>query len=193
MHSSVGKESACNAGDLGLIHWLEDPLEKEKVIHSSILAWRIPWIVQSMGSQRVRHDWVTCTFTFPLPLNLNLGGRKYYLKIALQVHQKWNQEKKTQSKREHLTLLSNLELPWVTHEALTLSWKDFGRKERKIVGLLVLLSISVSLTFIHNLVFTLLGHLPHFTTEEEDRAQQTYLRHNNCVPASPYTEIWTTG
>ena len=34
----------------------EDPLEKGKDIHSSILAWRIPWTVQSMGSQRVRHD-----------------------------------------------------------------------------------------------------------------------------------------
>ena len=34
----------------------EDPLEKGKAPHSSILAWRIPWSVQSMGSQRVRHD-----------------------------------------------------------------------------------------------------------------------------------------
>ena len=39
----------------------EDPLEKEMAAHSSILAWRIPWMeepsrLQSMGSQRVRHD-----------------------------------------------------------------------------------------------------------------------------------------
>ena len=39
----------------------EDPLEKEMAIHSSILAWKIPWTEklggpQSMGSQRVRHD-----------------------------------------------------------------------------------------------------------------------------------------
>ena len=39
----------------------EDPLEKEMAIHSSILAWRIPWTkepgkLQSMGLQRVRHD-----------------------------------------------------------------------------------------------------------------------------------------
>ena len=88
--SSVGKESACNAGDPGStpgegigyplqyswaslmaqlvknppamwetwvrsLGW-EDPLEKGKATHSSILAWRIPWTVQSMGSQRVRHD-----------------------------------------------------------------------------------------------------------------------------------------
>ena len=41
----------------------EDPLEKGKVAHSSILAWRIPRIVQSMGSQRVGHNWATFTFT----------------------------------------------------------------------------------------------------------------------------------
>jgi len=34
----------------------EDPLQKGTAIHSSILAWRIPWTVQSMGSQRVGHD-----------------------------------------------------------------------------------------------------------------------------------------
>ena len=39
----------------------EDPLEKEMATHTSILAWRIPWTdepggLQSMGSQRVRHD-----------------------------------------------------------------------------------------------------------------------------------------
>ena len=42
----------------------EDLLEKEMATHSSILAWRIPWTkepggLQSMGSQRVRHDWET--------------------------------------------------------------------------------------------------------------------------------------
>ena len=34
----------------------EDPLEKGKATHSSILAWRIPWTVQSTRSQRVGHD-----------------------------------------------------------------------------------------------------------------------------------------
>ena len=34
----------------------EDPLEKGKATHSSILAWRIPWTVYSMGSQRVGYD-----------------------------------------------------------------------------------------------------------------------------------------
>ena len=39
----------------------EDPLEKEMATHSSILAWRVPWVeepgeLQSTGSQRVGHD-----------------------------------------------------------------------------------------------------------------------------------------
>ena len=34
----------------------EDPLEKDMATYSSILAWRIPWTLQSMGSQRVRHN-----------------------------------------------------------------------------------------------------------------------------------------
>ena len=37
----------------------EDPLEKGTATHSSILAQRIPWTTQSMGSQRVRRDWAT--------------------------------------------------------------------------------------------------------------------------------------
>ena len=45
----------------------EDPLEKEMATHSSVLAWKIPWIekpggLQSMGSQRVRHDWAPNTY-----------------------------------------------------------------------------------------------------------------------------------
>ena len=39
---SAGKESACNVGDLGSTPELEDPLEKGKATHSSILAWGIP-------------------------------------------------------------------------------------------------------------------------------------------------------
>ena len=46
----------------------EDPLEKGMAVHSSILAWRIPWTeepggLRSMGSQRVGYDWATNTHT----------------------------------------------------------------------------------------------------------------------------------
>ena len=55
----------------------EDLLEKEMATHSSTLAWRIPWTeetgrLQSMGSQRVRHDWVT---------SLSLS-KKFYLAMS---------------------------------------------------------------------------------------------------------------
>ena len=52
--------------DLGSIPGTEDPLEKAVATHSSIPVWRIPWTeepgeLQSMGLQRVRHDWETNT------------------------------------------------------------------------------------------------------------------------------------
>ena len=45
-------------------------LEKAMATHSSTLAWKIPWMeepggLQSMGSQRVRHDWATSLSLFP--------------------------------------------------------------------------------------------------------------------------------
>ena len=52
------------------LRW-KDPLEKEMATHSSILAWKIPWTedpgrLQSMGSQRVGHDWATSLTHFSL-------------------------------------------------------------------------------------------------------------------------------
>ena len=69
---SSSKASACNAGDLVGSLGQEDLLEKEMATHSSTLAWTIPWMeepgrLQSMGLQRVGHDWVT-------PLSLSLYG-----------------------------------------------------------------------------------------------------------------------
>ena len=58
----------------------EDPLEKEMAVHSSILAWRIPWTeepggLQSMGSLLVRHNWVSNTFTFLSRMSPYLEGK----------------------------------------------------------------------------------------------------------------------
>ena len=57
----------------------EDPLEKEMATHSSILAWRIPWTeepggLQSTGSQRVGHDWVTLLTYLPFDPEIPLLG-----------------------------------------------------------------------------------------------------------------------
>ena len=58
---TVGKNPPADAGYVGLIIGQEDPLEKEMATHSSTLSWIIPWTeepggLQSMESQRVRHD-----------------------------------------------------------------------------------------------------------------------------------------
>ena len=58
---SVGEESACNAGDVGVTPGWGSPLEEGMATPSSILAWRIPWTgepgrLQSKGSQRVGCD-----------------------------------------------------------------------------------------------------------------------------------------
>ena len=52
----------------------EDPLEKEMSIHSSTLAWKIPWTeepggLQSMGLQRVGHDLMTSLSLFKITKN----------------------------------------------------------------------------------------------------------------------------
>ena len=59
-----GKEFACNAGDganMGSIPGSGRSTKEAMAIHSSILAWKIPWRegpfrLQSMGLQRVGHD-----------------------------------------------------------------------------------------------------------------------------------------
>ena len=62
--ASEGKESACNAGDLGLIPGLGRSPGAGPGNPPSILAWRIQWTeepggLQGMESQRVGHDWAT--------------------------------------------------------------------------------------------------------------------------------------
>ena len=68
---SDGKESACNRGDPHLIPGLGRSTGKGIATYRSILAWRIPWTeepdrLQSMGLQRVGHDWGTNTSAFIL-------------------------------------------------------------------------------------------------------------------------------
>ena len=54
--SLAGKESACNAGDPSSIPGSARSPGEGKATRSSILAWRISWTIQSMGSQRVGLD-----------------------------------------------------------------------------------------------------------------------------------------
>ena len=68
----VVKNPPANAGDIRDGVWSlgwEDPLEEGMATYSSILAWRMPWTeepggLESIGLQRVRHDWsnLACTY-----------------------------------------------------------------------------------------------------------------------------------
>ena len=51
---TIGKESACNLGDLGLIPESRGSPEKGMATHSSIIAWRIPWTEEPHGLQSLR-------------------------------------------------------------------------------------------------------------------------------------------
>ena len=73
---SVVKNPPANPGDMQVtLVWSlgrEDFLEKEMATHSSILVWRIPWTeepggLQSMGLQRVGHDWAHTQSNFLMP------------------------------------------------------------------------------------------------------------------------------
>ena len=73
-------------------------VEKEMTIHSSVLAWRIPWMeepgrLQSMESQRVAHDWATFYFYFTLLSVKTLHQRSwsswFYLNDKTWIKQLW--------------------------------------------------------------------------------------------------------
>ena len=70
----VKNPPAMKETSVGSLGW-EDPVEEGTATHSSILAWRIPWTeepggLQSLGSQRVQHDWATDHIS-PSPLTLS--------------------------------------------------------------------------------------------------------------------------
>ena len=74
----------------------ENLLEEEMATHSNIFAWEMPWTeepggLQSMGSQRVRHDWA-CVPAATLdradltPDKLSTKGTFTYMGLILQIH-----------------------------------------------------------------------------------------------------------
>ena len=84
--------TACNRRDPVLSLGLEDPLDNGMATHSSILAWKIPWTeepgrLQSMGLQRVEHNWVTNIFSFTstlyIPSNL-LHAHQVSVRVGIQ-------------------------------------------------------------------------------------------------------------
>ena len=77
------KSLPVNAGTWILSLGWGDPLEKEMATHSSTLAWEMPWAeepggLQSLGSQRVRHNLAT------KPISHSLNSRVYHAMLHLK-------------------------------------------------------------------------------------------------------------
>ena len=106
----------------------EDPLEKEITIHSSILAWRIPWTEEPgrlwyMGSQKVGHDWVTNTFT-PSDNTANGDRDKECQLTAGKIH--WRREGNFPEAWGVEATPSYIPLStWISRYRLALLWLEF--------------------------------------------------------------------
>ena len=77
---SAGKQSVCNAGDLGSIPGLGRSPGEGKAVHSSVLGWRVP----HTRTQRVGYHWVTFT-----PLLLHTRPSKSSVYFILQNSKAW--------------------------------------------------------------------------------------------------------
>ena len=157
----VVKNWLTNAGDVrdmdSILGW-EDPLEEVITMHSSILVWRIPWTeepggLQSIGSQRVGHNWSDLSGMWPVKsrshwkwvsqrnhhkdnsrnttvVSLSARNRKYkvwwdFLATHLWTHRKTNLQK-SQGKPSSTQSLPNVK------------WKHSGTSGRSLVTLLTI-------------------------------------------------------
>ena len=105
----------------------EDPLEKEMAAHSNILTWKIPWTeepgrLQSMGSQRVGHDWVT---------SLSLSTKVHLVKAMIFPVVMYGCESWTIKKAEHWRI-ADFEL-WCWRKLLRVPWT--ARRSKEVQGL----------------------------------------------------------
>ena len=86
----------------------EDPLEKEIATHSSTLAWKIPWTeehgrLQSMGSQRVGHEWETSlSLSFIKIQNLQVSKIQQYSKFIIYPDQVLSQGNRLSLKKHEV-------------------------------------------------------------------------------------------
>ena len=122
---SDGKVPVYNAGDLVPSLGQEDPLEKEMAILSSIIAWKIPWTeepgsLQSMGLQRVGHNWAT-SLTY-LRLYLSILGHTW----SFSVMNLWNSQMNQ----------------W-TYKHIIFSWNTMWDRQRKALKYLWLILVDV--------------------------------------------------
>ena len=96
----------------------EDPLEKKMATHSSTLAWKIPWMeessrLQSMGSQRVRHDWATSLISLKStskhsPLGIRASAEESWCGVGGEGHNSVHN--------------NSASIAWLSHSSLLPPW-----------------------------------------------------------------------
>ena len=104
---SNDKESTCSMGDMGSVLGWEDPLEEGMATHSSIPAWRIPWTeessrLQSIGWQRVGHDWTIKDSTAQYSMEIHISFQKD-LRGFIKLHEIKQDKEYVQSIKMHET------------------------------------------------------------------------------------------
>ena len=111
----------------------EDPLEKDMATHSSILAWRIPWTMepgglQSIGSQRVGHNWKICFILILYTLILLRFGI-IFCKCVPKLYLKLSEKKKTL----HFFFLAFLVTSFLDYNIISLKMLNFAFAKLKSV------------------------------------------------------------
>ena len=148
----------------------EYPLEKGMAIHSSILAWRIPRTeetgrLQSMGSQRVRNDWVTIISTHSSHISLHMSTQCFFMC--------W----------DYINISSWFFLihPWVSDQRSSFMPSTFGFLQLESFLLLCLIcnSVSPSSKLSFNCLFLCLTS--EHISSKLSRMCSTYLYYSVCV------------
>ena len=120
----------------------EDPLEKGITTHSSILTWRIPQTVQSMGSQRVGYDWATFTLNI---YTLNLYRRSCQLFLGKLEEKNYTSKKKKMLDVGTVALVVGLETKEILRYIKAEIDRTPYRTQRRIISWLQVSSLSLLL------------------------------------------------
>ena len=141
---AVWKIQVCSLGR-------EDLLEKEMAAHSSILAWKIPWTeepgrLQSMGSQRVGHDWATSLD----PWSWSCHAANLQNSFILQ---NWNSITIKQTKKSSFHALPSPSHWQSPSTFIFMNWITLGTKYKLVTHYLIscdgLISLSLFSMFFH--------------------------------------------
>ena len=108
----------------------EDPLKKGMATHSSILDWRIPWTeeprgLQSMGSQRVGHDWSNSAHSTLTAQSVGKGGKCPQSSWPLRISKEGPSLEKDISRRRHMWFWHCWDRVIPAVVVLTGSWPGF--------------------------------------------------------------------